>query len=306
MQSAETIYPPVPSHDDSEMRCVVCDSKESRLLWREKLPENLDSAQFSYKGEKNYHGRIVECVTCGHRYVHPFPVSANTLYAEVEDPFYLQTEKYRVQTFMDFLNLKEAHVPTKGSLLDVGCYTGVFLQIAKERGYEVSGVELSTWAASVARSRGFTVHETPIEQCSALPGTYDTICAFDVFEHLENPKTAAENIRKKLNKGGCFFAIVPDMASWHAKILGEHHWLVILMHYHYFNKTNFRRMLLRAGFSRVEVFRSPPYRLSIERARNWAKGTPLSPIFNILGRIPLVNKLQIRLQAGIAVLCYND
>lgn len=289
-----------------QYRCVVCDSTESRLLWDAKLPPSIDALQFSYKGNKNFHGRIVECSRCGHRQVWPIPVSANALYAAVEDPFYVETEAYRRRTFEEFLDRKERFAPRHGSLLDIGCYTGTFLQVAAERGYQGSGIELSSWAAGVARSKGFTVHEVPIEGLDRNKDTFDNISAFDVFEHLEDPKAAARMLRDKLNPGGCFFVVVPDMACWHAKILGEKHWLVILMHYHYFNRKNFRRMLQDAGFSRVEVCTSPPYRLSIEKARNWAKGTPLSPLFAVLGKIPFVRKFEIHLHAGIYALCFRD
>lgn len=305
-QRAELRHADNPDSIFTSGRCVVCDSSTNHLLWSEKLPEHLGVEQFSYKGEKNFHGRIVECCSCHHRFVHPFPIHANSLYAEVEDPFYLATEKYRAHTFAAFLDLKESFVPSRGSLLDIGSYTGLFLEIAQKRGYRVSGAELSNWAASIARTRGFQVHSLPVEELDTVNESFDCITAFDVFEHLENPKSAAQEIRKKLNRGGCFFVIVPDMASWHAKLLGERHWLVILMHYHYFNAKNFKRLLLDAGFTKVETVSAPPYRLSIENARNWAKGTPLSPFFEVLGRIPLVKRFEIRLRASIAAICYTD
>lgn len=289
----------------SSIGCVVCGGKEAKLLWKERLPETIDASQFSYKGNKKFHGRIVECSDCRHRYVAPIPMCADSFYAAVEDEFYLETEEYRVQTFAEFLDFKERFAPKRGSLLDIGCYTGVFLSVAKKRGYSVAGTELSSWAAGIARSRGFDVVELPVEQLDEQE-QFDNISAFDVFEHLEDPRSAAEIVCKKLKKGGCFFATVPDMHSWHTKILGEHHWLVILMHYHYFNARNFRSMLLSAGFSRVDVYQSPPYRLPLNRVRNWAKGTPLSFIFQILGRLPIVRNLEIRLRASLYAICYND
>jgi SAM-dependent methyltransferase len=286
--------------------CCVCGGAERRELWPARLPPAFDASFFSYQKKTRCHGRIVECRACGHRCVDPIPADGDRFYSEVVDPFYLATEPARKRTFAAFLDFKESLAPRRGSLLDVGCSTGVFLSLAAERGYRAEGIELSSWAVDVARARGCSVRRMGIEQLAGDAATYDAITAFDVMEHLARPQEAARTLRQRLNPGGCLVAVSPDMGSWHARLLGENHWLVILMHYHYFVRENFRRMLRNAGFARVDVYRSPPYRLPIRQARNWAEGTALAPAFRLLGRVPFVRDAELRLRAGLYAVCFAD
>ena len=52
-----------------------------------------------------------------------------------------------------------------GRLLDVGCHLGMFLDVAREHGWDVTGVEPSRWSVERARERGLDVRH----------GTLDTV-----------------------------------------------------------------------------------------------------------------------------------
>jgi len=80
-------------------------------------------------------------------------------YAAVEDPLYLQEREGRVLTFEQHLRpLEKIAGPANGrKLLDVGCYIGVFLEIAAKHGWEAYGIEPSQWAAEQARKNGLNV-----------------------------------------------------------------------------------------------------------------------------------------------------
>jgi 2-polyprenyl-3-methyl-5-hydroxy-6-metoxy-1,4-benzoquinol methylase len=88
-------------------------------------------------------------------------------------------------------------------MLDVGCYTGVFMKVAAAGGWDVEGVELSSWAAGIARESGFEkVYEKPLEQL-ALPGEgFDVITLWDVMEHLSHPAEMLKNVFRLLKPGG--------------------------------------------------------------------------------------------------------
>ncbi len=257
-------------------RCPCCDSSDIRLRWTEKLPREVTSTEFSYAADRRYHGRILVCQACGHGFVHPLPVEdAVRLYSEVEDGSYMRSQAQRRRTFDEFLDMKETFVPERGSLLDVGCYVGLCMEEARKRGYSVEGTELSRWAIEVARSRGLTVHSLPATAVGALRRSYDAVVAFDVLEHLADPLGALVAVRARLRDGGCFFATVPDMGMWHARLLGERHWLVMLMHFQYFRRRSLEQLLERAGFSRVSLTTAPPYRAGIDEALKIAEYNPL-------------------------------
>jgi SAM-dependent methyltransferase len=247
-----------------------------RVRWPERLPPEITSAEFSYAADRRFHGRILACGACRHGFVHPLPVEEpERLYSDVEDESYVRSEAQRRRTFDEFLDMKEAFVPERGSLLDVGCYVGLCMEEARKRGYSVEGTELSRWATEVARSRGLTVHSVAAAAVGTLPRSYDAVVAFDVLEHLADPLEALVALRGRLCDGGCLFATVPDMGTWHARLLGERHWLVMLMHFQYFSRRSLEHLLGRAGFSRVSLATAPPYRVEIAEALKIAEYNPL-------------------------------
>src|SRR5436309_8770402 len=105
-------------------------------------------------------GQIVECDACGVRFRSPREDDATILglYGAVEDPVYRENERGRVLTFTRALRRLEVLVPSRGLLLDVGCYTGIFLDVAVAHGWSAVGVEPSRWAADIARRKGHRVH----------------------------------------------------------------------------------------------------------------------------------------------------
>jgi predicted TPR repeat methyltransferase len=232
--------------------------------------------------------------------VHPVPSDLPALYASVTDPFYASTEGERVRTFEEFLDWKERWCAARGSLLDIGCYTGVFLDVASRRGYDVEGLELSRWAAAIARGRGHRVTEGCVDVLEQQGRQYDTITAFDVLEHLADPATALRAIRARLSPDGCLVATVPDMQSWHARLLGRRHWLVVTMHVQYFTRETLRRLLRSCGYSRVDISSAPPYRLRIGDAAAYVQGSRfLRAAGAPLIRISRLAGMEVRLKASV-------
>lgn len=269
------------------------------MLRPARLPKIIDPVQFSYAGDKNFHGQIVQCVECGHRFVHPIPVDLPGMYREVTDPYYVRTGTQRRKTFDDFLDAKERLAKQRGTLLDIGCYTGLFLETAQRRGYRVAGLEPCRWAAAITRQKGFTVHETTLEALDPALSGFDNVTSFDVIEHLQYPLAAARSIRRLLAPGGCWTVVVPDMATWHARLLGSRHWLVVLMHLHYFTRRTFELLLARAGFSRFVVVAAPPYRMRLGDAMEYGKHNPVLKYPLALLRSLHLQNVAIRLQASL-------
>lgn len=282
-----------------EATCCLCGSLRARLLWPARLPEIIDPAQFSYTGDKNFHGRIVQCVECAHRFVHPVPDNLQGMYRDVTDPYYVRTENQRRKTFEDFLDAKERLAKQRGTLLDIGCYTGLFLETARPRGYRVEGLEPCRWAAAITRQKGFTVHEVTVEALDPVLSGFDNVTSFDVIEHLQDPLAAARTIHRLLAPHGCWTAVVPDMATWHTRLLGSRHWLVTLMHLHYFTRRTFELLLARAGFSRFTLVAAPSYRMRLGDAMEYGKHNPVLRHPLALLRSLRLQNVEIRLRAGL-------
>ena len=76
------------------------------------------------------------------------------------------------------LDAVEGVVSARGTLLDVGAATGFFLKIARERGWRVAGLEVSSYAVSEARRSGLGVVEGTLESSPWQGPTFDAITLF--------------------------------------------------------------------------------------------------------------------------------
>ena len=107
------------------------------------------------------HQTIVRCRQCGLVYTNPRDGNQDILdsYEAVQDPLYVEEREGRVLTFERHLHPLERITgsPNGRPLLDVGCYTGVFVEIAERHGWDAWGVEPSRWAVEQAQARGLMV-----------------------------------------------------------------------------------------------------------------------------------------------------
>src|SRR5215471_20143032 len=76
-----------------------------------------------------------------------------------------------------------------GKVLDVGCATGYFLELAQQEGFEAFGVEFSEYAAQKARQKFGTdnIFNGTLEQCEFTSNFFDVIAMSDLLEHVRDP-----------------------------------------------------------------------------------------------------------------------
>ncbi len=241
------------------------------------------------------HGRIVQCLGCSLVYTNPqLPAeSMMSLYAEVQDKTYLENIDARIQTFTYNLDAIKEYLPESGRLLDVGSYCGVFLDIAKQRGYEVQGVEPSKWASDYAREAGIPTLTGNLGDLPADTKPFDVVCSWDVLEHLSDPMSDLKKINERMRMGGTFAFSTLDFGNWFPRLLGERWPWMMDMHIYYFDQKVMKRMLENAGFRLVhnqaychiitlEYFLRKLDALKVPGAdalRKAVKATPLSKIF---------------------------
>lgn len=102
----------------------------------------------------------------------------------------------------------------RGKLLDVGCGSGAFLSLAKQRGWDVSGVELSPSLSRVCRENTqVEIANMSFEQVHLPSGTYDVIAMWDLIEHVVDPVFCIQKVRQLLKPGGVALFCTPDEDS---------------------------------------------------------------------------------------------
>jgi 2-polyprenyl-3-methyl-5-hydroxy-6-metoxy-1,4-benzoquinol methylase len=101
-----------------------------------------------------------------------------------------------------------------GRALDVGCGEGGVGRSLREIGATwVSGIEIVPAAASVAAGVLDEVYTGPVEAALAdggVSGRFDTICCYDVLEHLVDPEAVLRTLRERAAPGARLHVSIPN------------------------------------------------------------------------------------------------
>jgi len=129
---------------------------------------------------------------------------------------------------------------------------GFFLEAAREAGWEVRGVEISDYAARIAREElgldvlcaDFTAPGTPLPE-----ERLEAVVALDVLEHLLRPRIFLEKARRALKDGGVALISTGQADSLSARLAGRR-WRLLAPpeHVYYFSLPGLTALLNRHGF----------------------------------------------------------
>lgn len=139
-----------------------------------------------------------------------------------------------------------------GSLLEIGCASGGYLEQMRSAGWRVRGIEFSSGAAERARQRGFEVQVATIESAAAPPERVDVVAAWMVLEHLHEPVEALRRVRGWIAPGGYLIASVPDAGALERRWFGER-WYALQLptHLYHYSPATLGKVLAAAGW-RIE------------------------------------------------------
>jgi len=135
-------------------------------------------------------------------------------------------------------------------VLDVGCATGFFLEVAHEQGWKAQGVEVSTYAAEYARSQlSLDVLTGTLADVKLPASTFDLITLWDVIEHVPDPFETLTLVYDLLRPDGLVIISTGDASGVTARFYGRR-WALLAPpgHLFYFSRKTLFSMLRRTGF----------------------------------------------------------
>jgi SAM-dependent methyltransferase len=204
--------PPATASQDGAARwrweavpaCPVCGSPERRPF--DKYVIDMD------------HG-FVRCGSCDLLYLAPRPVYDETfvrdMYPDAEPAevdFRSRTKDYLHNR--EFLDEIERLRPGKGSLLDVGCNMGDLLFAARERGWQVAGVDVSRGQVAYCRRKGLDVSREDITAPGPVARRFDVVTACHVLEHAPDPVAFLAALKERTADSGLLVIEVPNVMGW--------------------------------------------------------------------------------------------
>lgn len=226
--------------------CIVCGS----------------TAHHKYHTKKSFN--IWECKLCGLLRLWPLPTPEDLERCYSEGYF---TGDASCDGYMDYdyekdvtrrtmerhLDMIEKHVSI-GDMFEVGAATGYFLSLAQARGWRVSGVDISQYAAARAQKKGLPVKQGGTEALADEHQKYDAIVLFDVIEHFLYPLEDMRRMVDALRPGGVLVFATPNRGSLFARIMGRFwHAIVPPQHVFLFNHGHLEDFLGRFGLEVVTV-----------------------------------------------------
>jgi 2-polyprenyl-3-methyl-5-hydroxy-6-metoxy-1,4-benzoquinol methylase len=233
-------------------RCPLCESLRIGLFRKGTVdPEAVSAVDFKIT-DSHYGSRwtFFSCRKCSFVFANPAPAQGaiTQFYAALADEEYSQEDEGRGRNFSTILKRLRPYASPGSSLLDVGAASGIFLNLAWNAGYRVTGIEPS--AALVADAEklfGLQLFCGTVEQFTASE-KFGVVTLLDVLEHVTDPGAFLSVLNGFLAPGGMLVIVTPDIASWAARIMGGRWWHYRIAHLNFFNLDSLRWLLEKHGF----------------------------------------------------------
>ena len=138
--------------------------------------------------------------------------------------------------------------------LEIGCGTGRLLEVLRRDCpcWDLTGIEPSEVAARHCREQGFRVLTGTVEEAALGDARFDAVCAWNVIEHVDDPRAFLEWIAARLAPGGRLFLHTPNYGGLMRRVYGPR-WFEFKPEYHlyYFTFRSLTELAESAGFRRV-------------------------------------------------------
>jgi len=267
----------------SEIKCNLCNQHQFKVVEEDQQPF-----------------KVLKCKSCSLVFVHPHPPHVE-LESHYDDGYYeewIRKQKVsRLRMWQKRLK-KVSKYKSSGYLLDVGCGEGAFLSLAQKNGWQVSGTELSAFAARYAADKLNTdIFCGDLLSAGLKEHFFDVVTMWHVLEHVDDPKKYLAEIYRILKPDGLFVVAVPNVNNLIFQIAyrmmkrqrfklftkGEKE-----IHLYHFSPVTLRRYLEETGFSCLRL--APDYGI-IEPAKKIVNWISVIPYY--LGGIQAFNAIEV-------------
>src|SRR5205814_2024293 len=209
------------------------------------------TARLFTKRQTDYWG----CAACRFRFATPAtnPNFANRL-DDYEDAYiqYLAPDRSDNANFESLYRWMARVTPIEGKrLLDVGAGSGKLVRFLRARGVDASGIEPSRplFDRFLAGDTAFTC--ATLDDISRAQCPFPVVTAFDVIEHVADPRGFLHGIDAMLESGGVFFLSTPDVESATAKLFGKRWHFYYPYHLSYFSPRTLGAAARRHGLEMI-------------------------------------------------------
>lgn len=228
--------------------CPVCDS--DKVVFFLKAEDHLVShEQFS----------LWKCADCSFVFTQDFPreEEIGKYYQSQEYVSHSDSRKGLINSIYHFgrslmLRVKfrmVASTTQSNRLMDYGCGTGYFPAFMKDKGFDVTGVEVDEKAREFARNQfGINVVSPQDFLAGKIEGSFDVITMWHVLEHVEKLDQVMLRLKAYLSGDGVLVIALPNCSSLDARFYKEN-WAAydVPRHLWHFTPSAFEKLALKHG-----------------------------------------------------------
>lgn len=208
---------------------------------------------------------IVQCKSCQFKFTNPIPTpeKLGDYYKSESYISHSDTKKgliaklyHLVRTYTLKQKLKYvSKCVSRGTILDYGCGTGMFLEVCKQSGWNTIGVEPSKETGKILQKKNLKVYNSINE----LKGKnqiqkFDAITLWHVLEHVVDLKDTLSYFKEALTENGVLLIAVPNHKSYDAEYYREF-WAAfdIPRHLYHFEQETVKFLLGQFNFKLIDV-----------------------------------------------------
>ncbi len=215
--------------------------------------------------------RLNSCTTCGHAFnvLSPgeitglddyynneyAPANLNSVVKDGDLPG--STGLYTRGRYLDLYEMLAPQLNQNGSVLDVGCAVGGFLDFLKQKGFtSLFGVDTAEAYVDRACEKQYVVELGNAEQLPFADCCFDALVIEQVMEHLVHPWKAFREAGRVLKPGGVLCIGVPDASRYPEFYFYDFYWLLMREHIQHFDIHGLSHLASLHGFELVDFRQS--------------------------------------------------
>lgn len=221
----------------------------------------LESSDYFLSKEKF---TIVTCDNCEFLFLNPRPDAveiskyykseeyishSNTKRGVINKVYHIVRKRNHKKKYNLIQNLKN-----KGTLLDIGCATGEFINYCRNNGWTVAGVEPDEDAQKFAKTQ-YNLNVYPESLLKEIPtNKFDVISMWHVLEHVHLLEQRIGQLKIYLKNDGVAIIAVPNAACKDAEIYKEF-WAGydLPRHLYHFTKKSILELFKKNNFALIET-----------------------------------------------------
>lgn len=213
---------------------------------------------------------IYQCQASSLRFYYPFSLAGDgQFYADLARGYkrYYSAWKWEHEKVFQFIQSGQ-------SVLEIGCGNGYFLEKLKEKKGKAIGLDLNPDAVEYGKQHDLTILNEDIAlHAQTQAGLYDVVCAFQLFEHVNEVGQFLKDSIACLKKGGILAIGVPNNDSlvfkldpYHTLNVPPHHMLLWDARSLAYIATQFNLSIVEISIQPAQpINRSMAYRLWLEK-----------------------------------------